>query len=171
MKVESHVTIGLFTWGALFFHQPSPLAALPGHGLPLWDTLTIPAVVFGSLLPDLDHPHSAIAHSLVLRPFGWGIRKLTHHRGIMHSLLMAIVVLVAGTLLIDSYLGIALFWGYLSHLFADALTVEGIPLFDPLWNRKLHLPFLAIRTGSAWEGIYLGGIVALAILFAVGQAA
>jgi len=168
VKVESHAAIGLCTWGALLIHQPSLLAALPGHGVAAWTTLAIPAVLFGSLLPDIDHPRSAIAHSLLLRPLGWGIRKFTHHRGIMHSLAMALLPLVVGTALINSYVGVALFWGYLTHLLADALTVEGIPLFEPLWNRKLSIPLVAIRTGSAGEGIYLGAIVAAAVLYAIG---
>lgn len=50
--------------------------------------------------------------------------------------------------------------GYLSHLFADALTVSGIPLF---WPKKMDFRLAKIKTSTKWDIIirYVSGIVAV----------
>lgn len=49
--------------------------------------------------------------------------------------------------------------GYLSHLFADALTVSGIPLF---WPKKVDFRLAKIKTSTKWDIVirYASGIVA-----------
>jgi inner membrane protein len=55
--------------------------------------------------------------------------------------------------------------GYLSHLVADALTVDGVPLLWPLVKRRICLlpSFLAIRTGGVAEYVVVIAVCALAL--------
>jgi inner membrane protein len=169
VKVESHVIIGAVTWWAFLRHAPAPVASVVTTTDPRLLALTYPVAMVGALLPDLDHPGSAIAHSSVLvRPFAWGAHLAFGHRGLLHSLLMVAVVGYVGVRLVGGVFGLALAWGYLWHLLADFLTVQGVPFFLPLWGGRLHLPLLAIRTGSFAEAIYLVAISVLAVLYGLG---
>lgn len=77
------------------------------------------------------------------------------HRGIMHTLAVP-VCLCVGAVMIDNtflnplILGLAL--GYLSHLFADCMTVSGCPLGWPIFEDSVRI--MRIRTGTVWE--YVG---------------
>ncbi len=84
------------------------------------------------------------------------------HRGPTHWLIVA-VALTYGFYWLSMQYGWPLLWwrafaiGYASHLFADALTVNGVKLFAPFYNRAVGLPvrFLRVRTGSWQEGTAL----------------
>ncbi|MEX2054565.1 MAG: metal-dependent hydrolase [Candidatus Andersenbacteria bacterium] len=113
----------------------------------------------GSLAPDLDARDATIRH-LSLR---WGPGKrnrlplipleilgdLFHyffgHRGVLHSLLAVILILIGG-LFINVINGISGAWllaftlGYTSHLLLDALTPSGIPLWYPHQTTVSFLP-------------------------------
>lgn len=72
------------------------------------------------------------------KTFKWA----TKHRGLMHTLFVP-ALLIAG-LNVSSYplwryavLGLCI--GYISHLFADMLTVEGCPILFPLTKNNIHL--------------------------------
>lgn len=115
---------------------------------------------FGALLPDLDHPHSLISHLEVkgIRPFaplGQVLHQALGHRGMLHSFLGLLafspgIVLLALKLGGESALVFAM--GYLSHLFADALTRSGVPLFFPRRKSLALLPRRwCLTTGSPWE--------------------
>jgi membrane-bound metal-dependent hydrolase YbcI (DUF457 family) len=86
-----------------------------------------------------------------------------HHRGWTHSPLVAAVIAASAGLLGPSLfpalpgVGAAFGLGYVSHLFADALTIRGIPLLWPGQHQpSLHLlpRRLRVRTGSAGEAIF-----------------
>lgn len=171
MTGKSHVTIGVVTYLSLWAHPLGPLAAPLLHGSP--SALALPGVValvmFGSLLPDIDHAHGTLAEERVagvrvLKPVAWTIGGLFGHRGPTHSLL-ALAALVAlgqwpafpwavGNL--DWLLG----WGYAFHLAADALTKAGIPLLWPLGVRFGLPPLRRLRftTGTWREGFVVGAL-------------
>lgn len=130
-------------------------------GLIEMDLVTSGFAILGSLLPDIDHPKSAIGRRV--RPLSDMLGLILGHRGFTHSLLAFITW--TGTLL---YAGmneqtwlIAMSLGYLSHLFGDWLTPTGVPLF---WPRRdmYRSPFL-ITTGGAGEFLLTLGILILAM--------
>ncbi len=121
-----------------------------------------------SLLPDIDTPAAKIWHYL---PFGLGkvggqiVNPFLQHRNLTHSLLGAALV---GSILWQLATRVPVYWGinaffvwsiamaaYLSHLLADAVTVDGIPLLFPL-QRSFGFPphpfqGLRIETGKWFE--------------------
>jgi len=81
--------------------------------------------------------------------------------------LWLIASLVAGVYFRGSMLFVTFALGYLSHLVADALTMEGVPLLWPIYRKRIRLlpALLAIRTGGAREymaTVALGVFVVLA---------
>lgn len=119
--------------------------------------------------------------SLLVEGIAWIIQRFTTHRGLTHSLVMAIVVvLVALNLSValsaneTAWWGVAWGAGYLSHLAADALTLSGIKLLQPWSDQRFWLlprPF-RFRVGT-WPDALLGAIAApfglLVLLLAHGM--
>lgn len=123
----------------------------------------------GGLAPDLDKPTSEFWQKF---PIGhlWG--RLLHkfagrHRHLSHSLLGFILIgflarylfnLIGQTVLVDMQIvWIAFLIGYGSHLLADSLTKDGIPLLFPL-SLNFGIPplsFLRIKTGGKIEKLFI----------------
>ncbi len=107
-----------------------------------WLPLVVAALA-GSILPDVDHPHSKLGRRL--RPFSYIIFWTFGHRGGTHSLLFALVVAMLASALSPA-VGMGLGVGMLSHLLADAISYgsgrrftfrgAGIPAAWPLTDRK-----------------------------------
>jgi inner membrane protein len=177
MRGHSHLTIGVVTYASLWLH---PLGALPA---PLfaesarWAVLPvgIVAVAFGSLLPDIDHPGSTLAHERVLgvpvfKPFSWGISTIFGHRGPTHSLLALAALLALGQWPGLPWawlnLGWLIGWGFALHLLADALTKAGIPLFWPLRARFGIPPLHQLRfTTGTWPEALIVFLLTAACFF------
>lgn len=121
--------------------------------------------VIGSLAPDLDQASNRLWDLL---PGGNLVgRVLRHafigHRTISHSLLggyllYRFLVWVLPVVFNESYVDInillvSIMIGFVSHLIADGVTKEGIPLFFPLPFKVAFPPFrfLRVTTGSAVE--------------------
>jgi inner membrane protein len=115
-----------------------------------------------SLLPDIDSDESSIRqatgtarHSGVVgRIVSFMLRIFGGHRAITHSLLAwALLTFWVGVYFRGNMLMVAFGIGYLSHLIADALTVQGVPLLWPIFRRRISfLPSaIAIRTGGVVE--------------------
>jgi inner membrane protein len=145
MMARSHVIVGLATW----------IAAAPMLHLSPVDPVYIGLAVAGSLLPDIDHPHSWFGRRT--RPISTAIAATLGHRGITHSALavFALIVLLGWA---GSRRGSisALTVGYLSHLAADMLTPRGLKLAWPLqrtWGLNL------CRTGSPMESVIVLALV------------
>lgn len=137
----------------------------------------------GGLAPDIDEPGSEFWQRL---PAGSGsiVGKIVapvfvSHRFLSHSILG---VFLFGKLLewillwSTSFLNvdIAVVWwagmiGFVSHLFADSLTKEGIPLFWPLPMKFGLPPFksLRIRTGGFLEKFIIFPLLLIACMFLV----
>ena len=113
------------------------------------------------------------AISRLVEGVAWIIQRFTTHRGLTHSLIVAIVVvLVALNLSMvltanqTAWWGVAWGAGYLSHIAADALTLSGIKLLQPWSEQRFWLlprPF-RFRVGS-WPDALLGAIAPACGLF------
>lgn len=115
---------------------------------------------FGGLLPDIDSKSSLLGRYVPNR-----LHRYIKHRGITHSLLFVGIVYAVAWLVqyagaardvwgapAYSYIPLALAVGTATHLFADSLTIQGVPLLAPLSKKRFRLlgPF-SFRTGSAVE--------------------
>lgn len=112
------------------------------------------AGMVGALLPDIDHPQSAMGQQLPI--VSDGVSLLMGHRRGVHSLFAAAVVGLAARLglhfvcpALSPLLAASLVLGYLSHLFLDALNPEGVPFLWPFVERKFGIPLA--HTGSLME--------------------
>ena len=137
-------------------------------GYPITGFHTLVAAI-GGLMPDLDHPKSALGRRIPL--ISYPLSQLFGHRGFTHSLLMVVIllaVLVFGTTS-PSFDGLRwmvmpLIIGYLSHILGDALTPSGVPLFYP--NKKTYSLNL-FQTRSFLESVVVGALT-LAVFFGGG---
>jgi inner membrane protein len=113
--------------------------------------------VIGSILADLDHPRGLIYG--LLRVPSWlrrGVSQMAGQRGVLHSLLASLIVLVLCFIILNvlfpltSAISLGIFAGFLSHLFLDSLTERGVAWLLPFSHRRVHS---RIRTGSSVERI------------------
>ncbi len=162
MTGKSHQIIGLSCGLAaiLFTAEPSYQ--------PATFATAMVAAHLGALMPDFDTTTGDIWDSLPLgHVASHMVDPFIKHRNLSHSLLgTAIFVALARLLLmyLPSYWGlhmsvvlIAFTAAYLSHLVADMVTVEGVPLFFP-YQTMIGLPpepfeSLRIITGKWFENL------------------
>jgi len=119
--------------------------------------VTIIAALFGSLLPDVDHPKSSFGRKIL--PISWAISRVFGHRGITHSV-FAVAALNYALIFKGGALPpwcAAIMLGYLSHLISDWLTPMGIPFLWP-YRKKFSSP-LVVRTGGAGEILLMMAVV------------
>jgi membrane-bound metal-dependent hydrolase YbcI (DUF457 family) len=147
------------------------------------------AVGFGALLPDIDNAHSTLGHKL-----GWvskSIQRIAGHRTLFHSLLGLVLgsLLALGLEQVVSYLllrqgliipamfvrgehlvFIAVVFGCIMHIAADALTEGGVPLFWPSHKRYGFPPnpHWRFRTGTWPEFVIVYGFM-IAVGIAIWQ--
>jgi inner membrane protein len=123
-------------------------------GLPFDTLMVLTLLIIGSLLPDIDHPRGFLARqSYLFRRTSKGISKFVTHRGIVHSLLAALIATAIVWVIAMFYrweaLAVACFFlGFISHLAADSLNPTGIKWLQPFSKAKVKD---GIRTGSATE--------------------
>ena len=131
--------------------------------LPTLNPVIIASSVVGSILPDIDTHNSLVSQLTLFGGFPFCNLK---HRGPTHSLLAsALVSLVSFVAFknIDISLGVGL--GYLSHLFADMLTVQGIQLLYPC-DFKLKFG-TNLKTGHKAEDIVANIILIACALLSI----
>ena len=130
---------------------------VPVWGLPVG--LAVGAVA--GLLPDIDEPNAMLARgswvprsmgplarfigAIVSLPFkiaGIFIKGALGHRGGTHSLAMSILFTTLFAIPITAFLGVDWDWliwtiwfGFMSHLFADMLNPSGVPFVWPLMSK------------------------------------
>lgn len=111
--------------------------------------------IFASLLPDIDHTKSIIGK--LFFPIATYLDKNFGHRTITHSLTFLIpctlfVGFIENTFIqSDLVYTYVFFFGMLSHLILDMLTVQGIPLFYPFLRNPCVIPAnpkFRIRSGN-----------------------
>ncbi len=87
---------------------------------------TLIFVLLATVFVDIDIKNSRAGKAWFLRPFQW----LTRHRGVVHSLIAALVLsLLIG--MVNLWAGFGFFVGYIAHLFLDCFTRAGVSLFWP----------------------------------------
>lgn len=176
MTGKTHRIIGLVAGGGYFLASANPT----------YQPATLGAVVIasylGSLLPDIDNAGADIWHTL---PFGHTVGRiadpLLQHRNFSHSL--AGLAVFGGLFYlvikhIPNYWGISIepvlittLIAYASHLLADSITVEGIPLLWP-WQRMLGIPpkpfdGIRIQTGKWFENLVIFTLANIALIILV----
>ena len=101
------------------------------------------------------------------KTFKWA----TRHRGLMHTLVVpAMILLLSGASSFPLYhYGLfGLFIGYISHLFADMLTVEGCPVLFPLTRKNIRFPtHLRTKNKSCTFAAYIVCILAILAGFVI----
>jgi len=160
MMAASHMALGGAAWVVVVkLGGAAPELSAAGMGM----------AVLGSLLPDIDHPGSAVGRRLwmISRP----LSMLIGHRGLTHSLL-AVLAGVAALVLVAPSSDLAVFVaplavGYLSHLAADALTPSGVPL---LWPVKRRFGIALCSTGGPAEMLTVAAVLGLAAWLAGPEA-
>lgn len=180
--------------GALVIH-------ISGYNLDV-AACTMVGAIFGSLLPDIDHPKSTISIKLwfvswplmilkqIIKMATSGLSKkkqrnissMLGHRGITHSLLACISVLVAA-IAIGAFIqvkgngngstegyyiafAIGILAGMVSHLALDMLS-NGVPLLCPISYKRVGVKW--IKTGSIQEWILFTILCVLLSLVAVKE--
>jgi membrane-bound metal-dependent hydrolase YbcI (DUF457 family) len=95
------------------------------------------------------------------------LRLMTEAKGLVCASLAGIVALVITTLAPDPlWLLVAVVVGYLSHLAADFITVEGIPLFWPILRKQHSIAFIG-HTESFREKLVARGCGLLSVYLLV----
>jgi len=152
------VGVGYFLASSAAIYQPATLGAV------------IVASYLGSLMPDADDAGADIWHTI---PLGHSVGKISDpllkHRNISHSIVGIGIYAYLIYLLLKSFpsywsieiepVVIASSIAYGSHLLADSLTVEGIPVFWP-WKRMFGIPpqpfdGIRIQTGKWFENLVI----------------
>ena len=110
--------------------------------------IVVVSSAIGSLFPDIDEPNSTVGKKV--KPVSWSIKKIFGHRGIIHTPIFC--ALIVGLLYFLHtkfapcwiakinyeefpwmlYINIGIGIGYISHLFLDLLTPQGIMLLFPI---------------------------------------
>jgi inner membrane protein len=145
------------------------------------DAVSLMAIVFGSLAPDIDGTGVITRPGTILRQLiGRGpanlldavfefisavVNLLFGHRGFIHSPLLAFSIFGLGGYLSKPWLewfGI----GYATHLLGDALTVGGIPIWSPFSSQRVSLSDM--RTGSRAEYAVAVGLLLFTCVFGWG---
>ena len=139
MLARTHLTFGFLT--ALWL---SPII------LPKNKFLFFGIVLLGALIPDIDASKSLISSKIPILPKIIGL--LTTHRGIFHSLFLALLIPGLVWYFISKPYGFALFVGYISHLLIDGFTKMGVNLLHPFSTLKIEGP---IETGKIAEHVLL----------------
>ena len=111
--------------------------------------------VFFSIFPDIDERKSRIGKKY--KKTSAIINFIFGHRGFLHTIFVPLSLYFV-FYYINNEIGIAILIGYFSHLFADALTKNGIKPFYPLINRKING---FIKTNSIMEKIFFLIIILL----------
>ncbi len=147
MTAPNHIAGGLFFagfwtsfWNINIFQKPQYIAV----------------AIVASLLSDIDHARSTIG--LAFFPLARWLDKKYGHRTISHCLLFLtlstlVVLFIERGLLSPEWNGISIifFFGVLSHLIIDMVTIHGVPLLYPFRRNACVIPGRTeyrIRTGN-----------------------
>ena len=90
--------------------------------------LFILILIISAIIPDIDHSRSWIGRKF--KPLSLIVNFIFGHRKLIHSLFFVILISFLIKIFSNNYY-IPFFIGYLSHLFLDSLTKQGIMLFYP----------------------------------------
>ena len=112
-------------------------------------------LVIAAIMPDIDIAKSTIGRKLW--PFSSIINLIFGHRGLMHTIFPPLILGMITVLLGYDIIGIAFAIGYLTHLLADAVTIQGVMPFFPMTKIRASGP---LKTGGMAEY----GLLAMALI-------
>jgi inner membrane protein len=131
MLFRTHFLFGMLVWFVVGIFVEMPFFVLG-------------FVLLGSVFVDVDSYKSRAGNRWWVRPLQW----MTRHRGILHSLVGAVVLsLVVGVF--SRWAGFGFFVGYVSHLVLDCFTRMGVGLFWPFSFKVRGF----VRSGSWMEDV------------------
>jgi inner membrane protein len=109
-------------------------------------------IAAGSLLPDIDHPQSALGRIFFF--ISYPFNKWFGHRGLLHSLVVWVPFTLLGYLWQPFFL---LGAGAISHCVIDCLNVSGVQLMHPITEKVFVLASrkYRIKTGTGPEFVLL----------------
>jgi inner membrane protein len=120
-------------------------------------------VAGGALLPDIDHPQSAVGRVLFF--LSYPLNKLFGHRGFVHSLVLWIPFTLLGFLWTPFfYIG----GGAISHTIIDAWNLSGVALLHPITEKIFVLAKKQYRLATASRGEFILLIVLLMLAWGTG---
>ena len=117
-------------------------------------------LVLASSFPDIDSDKSKIGRRFPI--FSKLINLFFGHRGIFHSIFPPLILLFTFWYFDLFYIGLAIFIGYLTHLIADSITLEGINFLYPFSSFRIKG---LIRTGSLVESLLFLMLIIINSLF------
>lgn len=106
--------------------------------------------LFASVFPDIDIGKGRVGNALW--PLSRIINLLFGHRGFMHTIFPPAIGFLALAAIGFMPLGVAFLAGYMVHLAADMVTVQGIMPFFPLSKIRASGP---LKTGGMTEFLVL----------------
>ena len=114
-------------------------------------------LVLASILPDIDHSKSFIGRKL--RPLSWLINFIFGHRKLIHSLFFVLILTLIIKMFSNYYLAFLI--GYVSHLFLDLLTKQGLQIFYPLKFKVRGF----IKTNGLIEKLFLWFLIVVNLIY------
>lgn len=183
MTYKTHLSFGVL-FSAVYFLDIQKLELSAGLAAILFFS-----TLLGASVPDLDTPTGELWQKV---PAGSILSRIIHpvfiggHRHLSHSLIGMGIFYFLFSLLLKMFSHDSVFMiqnsvnaltaftlGFVSHLFADSLTEEGVPLLFPL---DYHFgippnPFqkVRIKTGQWFENLIIYPVVNLAIIAIIYQ--
>lgn len=136
MRVTGHIAVGAASY--LLAATLLPEHTIVNSGVVFW-YVGLFLTLLGACLPDIDHPESTIGQKVKI--ISYPLSLFFGHRGITHSLIAVAAMLYCGYYFTTNYINTQMMFvpcvalGYLSHLFADSLTPQGIRPFYPMKKR------------------------------------
>ena len=103
---------------------------------------------FSGILPDIDHSKSFIGRKFKI--LSLIINFIFGHRKLFHSLFFALIIAFIIKLFFNNYY-IPFFFGYISHIILDGLTIQGV---YPLYPLKFRLNWI-VKTNGIIERLFL----------------
>lgn len=129
---------------------------------------TLAAVIFGSIIPDVDNPKSLAGK--IFYPIAKLIHKKAGHRTLTHSLLCIVLVAFVSSTIEKTFLNqmtisVILTCAWFFHILLDTFTLQGVQLmfpfsYEPYW--MFEKPESRIRNGDfKAEGVFFIAFVVL----------
>lgn len=148
MQGKTHILGGIAT-GTVYLHYVGPVDG---------EVLFFTGLMFGSLLPDIDHKSSKIGRAVPL--IDDIISSAFGHRTFTHSLLFIFLgYWLFQAISLPESLELGMLLGIVSHIFLDMLTVGGVKFFWP-WKIRIRIPF-GVKSGGAFEQVIIIFLVLL----------
>lgn len=145
MMSRTHAICGTTTMITIAGMQPSYLQNMSIVVLAIFSLV-------GSYCPDVDMLHSKLGKKF------WLLAVLLKHRGITHTLLLPALL----GMLVHFKLHGAGLWpeilcgimvGWIAHIIADMFNRKGVPIFWPIFPKRVHVA--AVETGTSQEIIFM----------------